>query len=216
LANSANLKIQEKLPDIPANEIDASEVEKQATSSSLDLAMARDQMELAAKRLHISKPLGMFADAKIGAAYEREEDGTDELGPGFSLPIPLFDQGQATIAKDNAQLRAAKDRFDALDVEIHSRVRSAYKRLIAARQRAETFQKIILPLQEKIVDETQKQYNAMTLGGFALLQARQMQIEAGGQSIIALRDYWLAKTELNQILAGKLPRSREISTETGE
>jgi cobalt-zinc-cadmium efflux system outer membrane protein len=212
LNDSENLKIQKRLQDIAASE--PADVEKHAVQSSLDLAMARDQMELAAKQLHIAKPLGMFADAQAGAAYERETDGTDELGPAFSVPIPLFNQGQPAITKATAELRAAKDRLDALSVEVRSRARSAYKRLAAARQRVETFQKIILPLQERIVEQTQKQYNAMTLGGFALLSARQMQIQAGEQSIAALRDYWLAKTELNQILAGKLPA--ETFTQRGQ
>jgi cobalt-zinc-cadmium efflux system outer membrane protein len=216
LENSENLKIQEKLPDIPANEIAADEVEKQAIQGSLDLAMARDQIELAAKKLHINKPLGMFGDARIGAAYERDVDHTNELGPAFSLPIPLFNQGQPAIAKPDAELRQAQDRYQAMNIEIRSDARSAYKRTIAARQRVEMFDKLILPLHQRIVEETQKQYNAMTLGGFALLQARQMQIEAGGQSIVALRDYWLAKTELSEILAGKLPASRDIFTDRGE
>jgi cobalt-zinc-cadmium efflux system outer membrane protein len=216
LESPNRLKIQPKLPEIPANEMEAAEVEKMALEHSLDLAMARDQMELAKKQLRISEPMGMFSGAQVGAAYKRETDGTDELGPAFSLPIPLFNQGQPAIAKAAAQLRAARENYQALQIEIRSAARAAMNRMMIARQRAQTFANVLLPLHQRIVDETQKQVNAMTMGGFALLDARQMQLEAGANYIAAQRDYLLAKVQLDQILAGRMPASQDNSNEAGE
>ena len=176
-----------------------------AMDHSLDLAMARDQVQLAKKQLRISEPMGMLGDAQVGAAYERETDGTDELGPAFVLPIPLFNQGQPAIAKATAELRAAQDNYQAMQIQIRSDARAALNRVMAARQRAQTFVSVLLPLHQRIVDETQKQVNAMTMSGFALLDARRMQIEAQANGIAALRDYWLAKVQLDQILAGRMP-----------
>ena len=46
----------------------------------------------------------------------------------------------------------------------------------------------------------------MQIGAFQLLQAKQQEIEAGGQYIETLRDYWLARTELDQLLSGRRAR----------
>ena len=45
----------------------------------------------------------------------------------------------------------------------------------------------------------------MQLGVFELLRARERQIQAAIAYIETLRDYWLARTELGQILSGRLP-----------
>ena len=63
----------------------------------------------------------------------------------------------------------------------------------------------MLPLRNEIVEQTQLQYNAMQLGPFQLLIAKQQQIDAGAAYIRALRDYWLARTELDQLLNGRMP-----------
>jgi len=63
-----------------------------------------------------------------------------------------------------------------------------------------------LPLRQFIVDETQKQYNGMFIGAFELLQTKRDQVEAGRQYIEALRDYWIARSQLQQIAGGRLVR----------
>jgi cobalt-zinc-cadmium efflux system outer membrane protein len=56
------------------------------------------------------------------------------------------------------------------------------------------------------VDETLRQYNAMNATVFALLSAKRDHIEGGRAYVEALRDYWTARAELEQLLAGRLPR----------
>ena len=61
------------------------------------------------------------------------------------------------------------------------------------RDRALYYRDIMLPLHERIVNESQLQYNAMQLGPIQLLRAREQQIETAVAYIEALRDYWLAR-----------------------
>ena len=63
----------------------------------------------------------------------------------------------------------------------------------------------MLPLHTRIVNEAQLHYNAMQLGPIQLLRAREQQIETGAAYVEALRDYWLARAELTQLLSGRLP-----------
>ena len=62
----------------------------------------------------------------------------------------------------------------------------------------------MLPLRQQIVEQTQLQYNAMQIGAFQLLQAKQEQIDAGNAYIRTLRDYWVARTELDLLLSGRM------------
>ena len=65
----------------------------------------------------------------------------------------------------------------------------------------------MLPLRERIVNEAQLQYNAMQLGPFQLLRAREQQIETAVGYIETLREYWIARADLVQISSGRLPTS---------
>jgi cobalt-zinc-cadmium efflux system outer membrane protein len=69
------------------------------------------------------------------------------------------------------------------------------------------YREILLPLRERIVNETQLQYNAMQLGIVDVLRAQEQQIQAAVAYIEALLDYWLARTRLEQILSGRLPNA---------
>lgn len=77
--------------------------------------------------------------------------------------------------------------------------------LQGTQERALYYRDILLPLVERVLNETQLQYNAMQLGVFDLLQARGQQIRAAMAYIDTLRDYWLARTDLEQMLNGRLP-----------
>jgi cobalt-zinc-cadmium efflux system outer membrane protein len=60
-------------------------------------------------------------------------------------------------------------------------------------------------MREQIVNEAQLHYNAMQIGILQLLRDREQQIETGVAYVEALRDYWLAWTDLSAIASGRLP-----------
>jgi cobalt-zinc-cadmium efflux system outer membrane protein len=62
---------------------------------------------------------------------------------------------------------------------------------------------VLLPLRQQILDDTQKEYNAMQIGAFQLLQAKQQEIEAGSKYVETLRDYWIASNALGQLASGR-------------
>ncbi len=47
-------------------------------------------------------------------------------------------------------------------------------------------------------------YNAMQVSAFQLFQARRDEVDAGNEYILALRDYWLARSRLDQVLSGRI------------
>jgi len=90
-----------------------------------------------------------------------------------------------------------------LGVRIRAQARIIHDRLEGAGDRALYYRDILLPLHDRIVNETQLQYNAMQLGPFQLLRAREQQIQTAVTYIEALRDYWFARADLGQLLSGE-------------
>lgn len=195
-----------RLPAVPNEDPHGSldGLERRAVEASLDLAVARKEIEIAARNLGIAQPFSWLTDTVVGAAAERDLEGGWSLGPSLSLPIPLFDQGQAAVGRAEAQLRQGAEHYYARAVEIRSRARAAGSVLRSARDRARYYEAVILPLRQQIVDETQLLYNAMQIPAFQLLEAKRNQIEAGADYIEALRDYWVARARLEQVLSGRV------------
>jgi cobalt-zinc-cadmium efflux system outer membrane protein len=201
---STQWAIVQHLPDLPTGEMPTNGIERSAVEHSLGLALARGQVEVAARTLGIKRSFGLLPEAEIGVSSEKEVHGPWEVGPAFSLPIPLFDQGQAAVAGARSDLERARQRYYALAVEVRASARMTRVNLLATRQRADYIHQMILPLRHRIVEQTQLQYNGMLVGPFQLLIAKQNEIEAGVQFVEAQRDYWLARTQVEQVFNGRM------------
>lgn len=194
--------ISRRLPAVPNETTDLSGLETKSIAASIDLANARHLIESKARRLGLTKATALVPDLELGVGVEREE--AWEAGPHIALPIPIFDQGQGRIAAAQAELRGLQEDYVATAVELRSAVRAARQRVLTTQRASQFYLSQVLPLREKIVRQTLLEYNAMQLGVFQLLQAKQQQIEAGRQYIEALHAYWIARTELDQLVAGRM------------
>jgi len=195
-----------RLPEIPEQPIPTDDIERLALSRSIDLSHSRQRIVVAGEQLGLNRTTALIPELHAGALGERNE-GAWEVGPVLEFPIPLFDQGQARVGRAAAELRRAQQEYYALAVRIRSTARAVRDRIEGAQDRALYYRDIMLPLHERIVNESQLQYNAMQLGPIQLLRAREQQIETAVAYIEALRDYWLARSDLGQILSGRLPAS---------
>jgi outer membrane protein, heavy metal efflux system len=205
-------QIDRRLPDVPAEPLPVEGLERHALAQSLDLASARQRLVVGGEQVGVSRATMLIPESSIGAGAEREE-GEWEVGPTIEVPIPLFDQGQGRLGRAVAELRRAQQEYYALGVRVRSTARLVRERLQGAEDRARYSRDILLPLRERIVHETQLQYNAMQLGVFELLRAKEQQIEAAVAYVDALLDYWLARTDLEQLLSGRLPGAESMPTD---
>jgi cobalt-zinc-cadmium efflux system outer membrane protein len=198
-----------RLPDVPAEEVDVAGVESRAVERSLELAAARAELDATADALGIRRSFAVFGggDVELGVAAERDRGEPWTVGPAVSVPIPLFDTGAARVSGAQAELRRARQAYAATAVEVRAAARAARDRLAAARSRAEYYPKVILPLRHTIVEQTQAENNAMLVGTFDVLRAKQDEIEAGAAYVMALRDYWLARAQLEQVINGRMTSS---------
>jgi outer membrane protein, heavy metal efflux system len=195
-----------RLPEITDKPLETKDIERLALERSLDLVQARQRVIGAGEELGLTRWTTLLPDFSAGPKGERLE-GAWDVGPQLEFSIPLFDQGQARAGRAAAELRRSQQEYYALAVRIRSTARALRDRIDGARDRAVYYRDILLPLQERIVNEAQLQYNAMQLGPFQLLRAREQQIETAVAYIEALRDYWLARGDLGQLLSGRLPSS---------
>ena len=197
-----------RLADPPSTDIAGGPLEEFALQNRQDVAAARQDLNLQSSTLAYTRDTRLLPTLTAGVEAERETDGQWRIGPTFAVPVPLFDQGQGAISRQQAVLRQSRARYEGLCTDVRSEVRSASAKLKISREKAALYHDKVLPLQKKLVEQTQLHFNGMFVGVFQLLQARRDEISAGSEYISALRDYWTARAELERATGGgSLPLS---------
>lgn len=178
------------------------EASEQALKNSLQLAMIKEQIQVAAHKLGIARIESVIPRIHLGVVAEREGDGTWFTGPRLTVEIPVFDFGQARRPAAKAEIKRLQHEYAATSIEISAAARKAVEQARTANSRVKLYNEKLLPLRRKITKQTQLQYNAMQLGVFRLLETKKQEIAAESRYINERLNYWIAQTELQQILEG--------------
>lgn len=189
-------------PEVPKQEIDLSDVERKAIEKSLSLEKARYELDELAGKYGLARPFALFGEGAIGVTSQRETDGEWSTGPSVAFALPIFDWGGAVSGKAEALLNRAVEKYRAEMIELDTKTRAAKERLVTVRQQAIQQQRIILPLRRQIVSETQRQYNAMLVGAFQLIQAKRDEIDSSAEYLDRLLAYWRARLALERLMSG--------------
>ncbi|MDP3356224.1 MAG: TolC family protein, partial [Polaromonas sp.] len=116
-AQAAQLKLPERLPDLPKEPRLASVVSSSAMQQRLDVQMARSQLDLAGKSQGLSL-LNSLVDVELGiirnTTFENNAQGHKTTARGYELGIrlPIFDWGSAQRDSMNAQSLIAANRYE--------------------------------------------------------------------------------------------------------
>ncbi|MEP7119988.1 MAG: TolC family protein [Byssovorax sp.] len=197
--------LPDRLPDLPAADPSLDHLETLAITRRLDVAAAREEAQVSAHQLALAGgSRWLMGGVGLGADFERDVDSKRVVGPTARLEIPIFDQKQALIARFEAELRQRQERLAALAIDARSEVREARGRVLATRAIAAHYRVVVIPLRERIVALSQQHYDAMLLGVYQLLMAKQSEVNAYREYIEAVRDYWIARAELSRATGGKL------------
>jgi outer membrane protein, heavy metal efflux system len=195
------VKLPDEFPTIPDSELAAGDVETQVLTRRLDIQMVQREIEAAQRAISVARTAGID-DLAVGAHHEREPEGKRTTGPAARVPVPIFDRGKAQKERARAMLRQAQQRLAALQASASAEGRAALERLIEARSRAIYLRDVVIPRRDRIVKLTQVEYNAMLRGVFQLLEARKELASARREEVIAARDYWVARTDLDTAILG--------------
>lgn len=194
----------DRLPQVPGRELPTDDVEISVIQASIDLAAARQEIVTLGQKYRVVKASSLVPQLDAGGEIEREES-ESEAGPSFEVQLPLFDWGQAKKATARMEILKAQDKFTALAVRARSVARAQRAKLLSARQTALYYANTVVPQTQRLLDAAERQYNAMHIGVFELLQAKQQQIKAADGYVGALTNYWRERWRFAQLLMGKLP-----------
>lgn len=197
-------RAQDELPQVAADEPALPGLESAAIAQRLDVAAARTQVEAMVRSAQLARA-GKFMGAELGATLERDLGGDRALGPVVELEAPIFDWGRAEVARIRARIVQARRRLEALAIRARAEVRSTHAELVTHRRMAEYYQSTLVPAQAELLALAQVRYDAMLLGVYDLLRARQDELAARERGIEATRDYWIARARLELAVGGRLP-----------
>ena len=123
----------------------------------------------------------------------------------IAIEVPLFDWGTARVAQAEAIYGRAVNRLAETAVNARSEVRQAYLNYRLSYDIARHYRDEIVPIRKRIAEENLLRYNGMLIGVFELLADTREQIASVNGYIEALRDFWIAETEMQVALNGGSP-----------
>jgi outer membrane protein TolC len=214
-AQATQLKLPERLPDLPKNERTASQVNSTALDQRLDVQLARGQLDAAGKAQGLNL-LTSLVDVEIGIRRDTVFDnaeGTSAPKRGYELGIrlPIFDWGNARRDSMNAQSLAAANRYESTVRSATSQLRESYSAYRTAYDVARHYRDEVVPLRKTMADENLLRYNGMLIGVFELLADTRDQISSVVTAINAYQQFWLADAALSASMTGK-PTSMMMAT----
>ncbi|MFT4551909.1 MAG: cobalt-zinc-cadmium efflux system outer membrane protein [Chlamydiales bacterium] len=192
-----NMKAVGSLPRIPDSEEELEDLENLAVVKRVELLASKEKAETLANSLSQSIEWEWVTPRKKEALLTEAGINKSTIGEKYSTQA--------------VSLRKSKQRAEALAMEIRTEVRMAQGRLMIARKRAEHYQTNLLPWYKKVLVLSERDYNPMSLGLYKLLKSKQDQAEVFRKSIEVIRDYWIAKSDLERVVGGKIHEASSVS-----
>ena len=200
---AASLKLPERLPDLPAQPKDEATVAKAAMDQRLDVSMARANLDFVAREQGLTRITRIVNGLEVGVTRKSETGLAPQRGYTVSVPLPIFDFGDATRARAESIYMAAFNRTAQIAVDASSQVRENYGAYRTAYDLARHYRDEIVPLRKTIAEENILRYNGMLIGVFELLAESREQIGSVVLAIEAQRDFWMSDAALQATLIGK-------------
>lgn len=194
------------------NEDEAAGLLALAQQQRLDLSAARREVELLDQALHLARRWRLLGNVEVGYEREKDSDGSRRRGPTLALAIPLFNQGQAAIARAEAQLEQGRASLAQLQHGVDNAVRLGVEQVAAQRAIVADYRDALVPQREAVVQRELERFNYMLIGAFELLLARQQEYDAYQGYLLAVRDYWQARVALARAVGAELPSSAAAHT----
>jgi len=198
-------QVPARLPAMKELPVDEAALLKMAETQRLDLSAARRDVTNQVDFASMTRHWRWLGDLEGGYERESDTDGSRLRGPALSLRLPLFNQNQSGVMRADAQAEIAQARLSELELKVKNDVARGLDQLASAREIAEAYRTAVLPQRELLVTSTQEEHNFMLVGVFELLQARRSQLDAYQSYVEAVRDYWVARTDLRKSVGGALP-----------
>ncbi len=204
--------LPDRLPDLPRARPELPDLERFAMSHRLDIQAAKLHTQSVASSLGLSKTTRFINALDVGYQNNFTTSDGREQGYEINVEIPVFDWGGAKVARAESIYLQAVNRLGETAIDARSEVREAYSAYTSNYELARHYRDEVVPIRKTISDELLLRYNGMLASVFELLADSREQIGAVNGAIDALKDYWLAETDLQQALGGRLPPATLAAT----
>ncbi len=127
------------------------------------------------------------------------------IGPSIEVPLPIFDQNQAQIAKARFRARELLQRYEEVEQRISEGVRLAWTERRLAEDRVRVFQESLVPLQVDNLRLAETAYQSGRESILTVLLAQGELIRTRLSHAAAVRDVAVSVANLERQLAGRMP-----------
>lgn len=190
-------RIRDGLPAVPDQDPGISGLAAESRRARLDMVAAERRVEALEQALGMTRRWRWLGELEIELERERESDGERLAGAGLSVELPVFHQHQDDVVRAEARLQAAYAERNAVAARVGRELGLAEAGLGAAREHLAAYADG-LPEHRRRVEELQKRVDYMLAGVFELIEARQSEYHAAAGYLGAVRDYWLARVDLER------------------
>ncbi|MDT8840137.1 TolC family protein [Paraburkholderia fungorum] len=199
-------KLPDRLPDLPKTRPDLNDLESFAMQNRLDIQAAKLQTQSVASSLGLSKATRFINALDVGYQNNFTTADGHEQGYEISVEIPIFNWGGSKVARAEAIYMQSVNRVAETAINARSEVRESYSAYVTDYDVAKHYRDEVVPIRKTISDELLLRYNGMLASVFELLADSRDQVGAVNSYIDSLKDYWLAETDLQQAVGGRLPQ----------
>ena len=207
----AAIKLPDRLPELPKQALMPENAQQTAMEKRLDVMMARRSTEAVARSLGLTKATRMLNVLDLGYKNRSTTGAERENGYVIELELPLFDFGTSRVARAEATYMQALNRTAEVAVQAQSEVRESYAAYRTAFDLARHYRDEVVPLRKRISEENLLRYNGMLIGPFELLADAREQVGSITSYVEALRDYWVADTNLQTAISGRSPGATSLA-----
>ena len=206
-AQAKELKLPERLPDLPKQAMDPQTAGAHATRNRLDIRLALSNYEAYARSQGLTT-VTSFTDIELTAMRNTTTDsasGSRSIARGYEIGVrlPIFDWGGMRRDAMSARTLAAANQLEATVRTAGSSLRESYSAYRTAYDVARHHRDEVVPLRKVISDENQLRYNGMIIGVFELLADARDQVNTVIAAINTEQQFWLADAALQASLIGR-------------
>lgn len=188
------------LPELPPLPAQLPDVERIALERRLDVLGAKEAAAATAADLGLTRTTRFINVLDLGPMNQGATHAPTLHGYDLTISLPLFDWGDARVAKAEATYMAALQHVADTAAGAQSEARDGYDGYRRAYDLARSYRDDIIPLRRRVAREVLLRYNAMQVGPEDLLADARDQADAVGAYIGALKDFWLAQATLEGAL----------------
>jgi cobalt-zinc-cadmium efflux system outer membrane protein len=202
------LELTDPLPEPMTTELNSEALVQQALLARLDLRAFHTAIEALNTQVLFERRKA-WGDFGVGVSSERPAgSGDTQIGPAFSLTLPLFDQNQAQVARAMFELEQMLKLQEAAQVAIAQNVRSGVDRVNTASKSLAFFNEDLLPQAQRSLELAEDSFAAGRITLTALVEVQRQLLDARRGHVTLRLEAATSRSDLERVVGAPIWASR--------